>query len=48
MTNAAEDFDNEEHIYFSCLNLELIYQHHEFLFHIYLRYCHNNLTIYYD
>ena len=35
MTNKAEYFCHEEDIYFYCLNLGLIYSHHQYLFNIY-------------
>ena len=46
MTNTAEDFCDEEHIYFYCLNFELIYE--QFLCHIYLQYYYNIFTAYHD
>ena len=48
MKNTADDFCNEEHMYFYCLNLGLIYQHQQPLCLIYLQYYWNILTAYHD
>ena len=36
MISTTEDFCNEKHIYFYCLNVELIYERHQFLSRIHL------------